>query len=45
MQLKYLSEIDERFSDALVLQVPMFDNEIKGLDMLDNISKIISKGE
>ncbi|WP_432663121.1 TRC40/GET3/ArsA family transport-energizing ATPase [Wukongibacter baidiensis] len=39
MQLKYLDEIKERFDRSYILQVPMYDNEIKGIEMLRNIGK------
>jgi arsenite/tail-anchored protein-transporting ATPase len=43
MQLKYLEEITNRFKEAKVLQVPMFEREIKGLDMLRKISEVVFK--
>lgn len=39
MQLKYLREIREKFEDALLLEIPMFDKEIKGFDMLAQIAQ------
>jgi arsenite-activated ATPase ArsA len=39
MQVKYLSEIGRRFEGALILQVPMFERDIKGLDMLTGIAE------
>lgn len=38
MQLKYLEEIKERFNEAAVLVVPMYESQIKGLEMLERIS-------
>lgn len=43
MQLKYLDEINERFTDALLLRVSMYEKEIKGIDMLKEISKEVYK--
>lgn len=40
MQIKYLNEISQMFGKSLLLQIPMFEREIKGLDML---AKIASK--
>ncbi len=45
MQVKYLEEIRNRFKEARMLEVPMFDKEIKGLDMLTDISKVVYKKE
>lgn len=39
MQLKYFDEIVERFDKAKILQVPMYDNEIKGVEMLKRIGR------
>jgi len=39
MQLKYFDEIVERFNEAKILQVPMYDNEIKGIEMLKRIGE------
>jgi arsenite-transporting ATPase len=39
MQIKYFDEIVERFNEAKILQVPMYDNEIKGIDMLKRIGE------
>ncbi|ADL06974.1 arsenite efflux ATP-binding protein ArsA (TC 3.A.4.1.1) [Thermosediminibacter oceani DSM 16646] len=41
MQMKYIEEIKERFKEAEILQVPLFEKEIKGLKMLTQISKIL----
>lgn len=38
MQLKYLSEIKERFPETVLLEVPMYEKEIKGIEMLKAIS-------
>jgi arsenite/tail-anchored protein-transporting ATPase len=38
MQIKYLDEIRNRFNEAEFLQIPMYEREIKGLDMLTKIS-------
>lgn len=39
MQLSYLEELKERFEDALIVRVPMYAKEIKGIDMLVNITE------
>lgn len=39
MQIKYLDEIRTRFEGAFILQIPMFEKEIKGLDMLTEIAE------
>lgn len=38
MQLGYIEEMKETFEDARLLEVPMFGQEIKGLDMLTEIA-------
>lgn len=38
MQIKYLNEIEEKFNRALLVKVPMFEKEIKGLNMLTEIA-------
>ncbi|KPU26322.1 hypothetical protein TR13x_10660 [Caloranaerobacter sp. TR13] len=38
MQIKYLDEINKKFQDALIIKVPMFEKEIKSVDMLISIS-------
>ena len=38
MQMKYLDEIKNRFNEAEFLQVPMYEREVKGLDMLTKIA-------
>lgn len=37
MQLKYLDEIRDKFKDAEMLTVPMYEKEIKGIGMLSQI--------
>ena len=44
MQLKYLEEIKERFSESEILQMPMYPSEIKGLEMLTEIAKQLYDG-
>lgn len=39
MQMKYLDEIKTRFRDAFLLQIPMFEREIKGLHMLTEVAE------
>lgn len=41
MQLGYIEEIKETFREAELLQVPMFEDEIKGLEMLIEIGRQI----
>ncbi|MDF2571827.1 MAG: arsenite efflux ATP-binding protein ArsA [Sporomusa sp.] len=41
MQLKYIDEIKMRFNTSLLLTVPLFSQEIKGLDMLSKVSQAI----
>lgn len=41
MQLGYIEEIKKTFNKAVLLEVPMFDDEIKGMDMLTDISSKI----
>lgn len=41
MQLRYLQEIGEKFKEAEMLELPMFEKEIKGIEMLSKIGKII----
>lgn len=44
MQLDYIREMEETFKEAKVLKVPMFEEEIKGLDMLRKIAdRILQK--
>ncbi len=43
MQLGYIEEIKETFKASVLLQVPMLEDEIKGLDMLLEIGSIIFK--
>ena len=38
MQMKYLKDISIKFEDALLIQIPMLEKEIKGLDMLTKIA-------
>ena len=44
MQLKYLEEIKERFSESEILQMPMYPSEIKGLAMLTEIGEQLYGG-
>lgn len=44
MQLKYIDEIKTTFDEAELLQVSMQEKEIKGLDMLKDISRKIFSG-
>lgn len=39
MQLKYIGEIKDRFNESYVLEVPMYEKEIKGINMLKNIAE------
>ncbi|WP_343216160.1 TRC40/GET3/ArsA family transport-energizing ATPase [Clostridium mobile] len=41
MQEKYLREIESTFNEASILKVPMFNKEIKGLDILIDIAEKI----
>lgn len=41
MQMRYLGEIKDRFNDARIIEVPMYDKEIKGLGTLAQIAKSI----
>ncbi|ABR47204.1 arsenite-activated ATPase ArsA [Alkaliphilus metalliredigens QYMF] len=41
MQLGYIEEMKETFKDATLLEVPMFGEEIKGLDLLKEIANQI----
>ncbi|MFZ5975693.1 MAG: TRC40/GET3/ArsA family transport-energizing ATPase [Bacillota bacterium] len=41
MQGKYLDEIEDTFTHAQLLTVPMFEKEIKGLDNLQKVSNIV----
>lgn len=45
MQLEYIEEIKEKFENANILTVPMFDKEIKGINMLEQISEIVFEEE
>lgn len=44
MQLKYLEEIKERFSESEILQMPMYPSEIKGIEMLTEIANQLYDG-
>lgn len=39
MQLKYLDDMHKKFRDLLILKVPMFEKEIKGIKMLTKIAE------
>lgn len=41
MQLTYIDEIKKRFSEAALLEVPLFSQEIKGVDMVNRVSAIL----
>jgi arsenite-transporting ATPase len=41
MQEKYLGDIRNTFSDSKLVKVPMYDKEIKGLEMLKGIGEVI----
>ncbi|MGL5311989.1 MAG: TRC40/GET3/ArsA family transport-energizing ATPase, partial [Peptostreptococcaceae bacterium] len=41
MQEKYLGEIKDDFENSEVVRVPMYDKEIKGIDMLTKIGNVI----
>jgi len=41
MQEKYLVEIKNTFNSAKIVRVPMYDKEVKGLEMLKNIGRNI----
>lgn len=45
MQLEYIDEIKERFENASILTIPMFDKEIKGIEMLQQIAETVFKEE
>ncbi|MBU5439783.1 TRC40/GET3/ArsA family transport-energizing ATPase [Tissierella sp. MSJ-40] len=45
MQLAYIEEIKEKFENANILTIPMFDKEIKGIDMLEQISEVVFEEE
>lgn len=45
MQLKYLEEIRNRFSNALLLQVPLFETELKGVGVLQHVAQLIFNKE
>jgi len=44
MQLGYLDDMKRRFAGAALLQVPMMDTDIRGIDKLDLLDKIIFGG-
>ena len=41
MQLEYLDDMKRRFAGAALLQVPMMDSDIRGIDKLDMLDKIV----
>jgi arsenite-transporting ATPase len=45
MQLGYLEDMRRRFAGAAVLQVPMMDSDIRGIDKLDMLDAIVFGGE
>ena len=44
MQLGYLDDMKRRFAGAALLQVPMMDSDIRGIDKLDMLDKIVFGG-
>jgi arsenite-transporting ATPase len=44
MQLRYLDEIRQRFAGAALLEVPMMDSDIRGIEQLDMLGKIVFGG-
>ena len=44
MQLGYLDDMKRRFAGAALLQVPMMDSDIRGIDKLDTLDKIVFGG-
>jgi len=44
MQLGYLDDMKRRFAGAALLQVPMMDTDIRGIDKLDLLDKIVFGG-
>jgi arsenite-transporting ATPase len=44
MQLRYLDDMKRRFAGAALLQVPMMDSDIRGIDKLDMLDKIVFGG-
>ena len=44
MQLGYLDDMKRRFAGAALLQVPMMDSDIRGIDKLDLLDKIVFGG-
>jgi len=44
LQLGYLEEIKRRFTEAALLRVPMMDSDIRGIDKLDMLDKIVFEG-
>ena len=44
MQLGYLDDMKRRFAGAALLQVPMMDTDIRGIDKLDMLDKIVFGG-
>ncbi|RIE06417.1 ArsA family ATPase [Candidatus Cryosericum terrychapinii] len=44
MQLEYLDDMKRRFVGAALLQVPMMDSDIRGIDKLDMLDKIVFGG-
>lgn len=41
MQLKYINEIKNKFAGAMLLEVPLYEKEIKGIDMLNTVANQI----
>lgn len=43
MQIKYIDEIKNKFAGAVLIEVPLYDKEIKGIDMLNTVANQIFK--
>jgi arsenite-transporting ATPase len=44
LQLGYLDDMRRRFPDAALLRVPMMDSDVRGIDKLDMLDKIVFRG-
>jgi arsenite-transporting ATPase len=44
MQLEYLDDMERRFAGAALLRVPMMDSDIRGIDKLEMLDKIVFGG-
>lgn len=45
MQLKYIEEIKNKFAGAALIEVPLFEREMKGIDMLNMVANQIFNQE